>query len=205
MVVDLIAYIITLAAIPLLVIKLEKPFRIAAIAVGFLASIFLIFSASWFAGAVNAAIALAHTYKFYYSLQKNYIFKVLRVQENNEFLTEFLNYYKKEIFHYSPYYIKTADSMFFLLLDHVQVIGVFVVKDKGDGILLIQLDFVVPGYRNFSVGKFLFEDNIKYFTGMGYKNLQTVCLNETHADYLNNMGFKECYIEGEKMFVKELI
>ncbi|HBX50308.1 MAG: hypothetical protein A2275_09205 [Bacteroidetes bacterium RIFOXYA12_FULL_35_11] len=132
-------------------------------------------------------------------------YNILQVRSNNEYLNTFIEYYKREIYHYSPFYKRNIESSCFLILNNIDVIGVFIVSVQNKKTLYINLDFVIPQYRDFSVGKYIYIENVQYFYNLGYEKILTVCLNETHKNYLIQMGFSEQEINGEKMFVKNLV
>jgi len=53
----------------------------------------------------------------------------------------------------------------------------------------IDLDFVIPDYRYFKIGTFLFEKNIDYFSEQGITTLVTAAGKSDHSDYLEKIGF----------------
>jgi hypothetical protein len=126
------------------------------------------------------------------------------VRGSNEYLGAFIEYYKRDIYHFSPFYKRNSDSTCFLILNKIEVVGVFIVTVQDKKTLYIDLDFVIAGYRDYSVGKFLFIEKIKYFKDLGYESIHTVCLNEVHKEYLLQMGFTERDINGERIYVKDV-
>lgn len=138
------------------------------------------------------------------SLVSDNLFSILQVRGSNEYLGAFIEYYKRDIYHFSPYYKRNPDSTCFLILNKIEVVGVFIVTVQDKKTLYIALDFVISRYRDLSVGKFLFIENIKYFKDLGYESIHTVCLNETHKSYLLKMGFDERNINGEQLYVKDI-
>ena len=53
----------------------------------------------------------------------------------------------------------------------------------------VKLDFVIPGYRDFGVGKFLFDENAAWFRERGIRRLVSDP-GARHAEYLERMGFR---------------
>lgn len=138
-------------------------------------------------------------------LASDNLFSILQVRGSNEYLGAFIEYYKKEIYHFSPYYKRNPESTCFLILNKIEVAGVFIVTVQDKKTLYIDLDFVISRYRDLTVGKYLFIENIKYFKDLGYESIRTVCLNETHKTYLLKMGFIESDINGERLYVKDIV
>ncbi|MBK9210700.1 MAG: hypothetical protein IPL71_21425 [Anaerolineales bacterium] len=67
--------------------------------------------------------------------------------------------------------------------------GLLIVRPKGDQADVF-LDFVIPGYRDFRAGKFLFEESADYFQSQGIKRLVSEPGNPRHESYLRRMGFQ---------------
>lgn len=155
-------------------------------------------------GIVGAGIFSASLYKLKQSLAVNESFNILQIRGNNEYLNAFIEYYKREIYHYSPFFKRNADSTSFLILNNLEIVGVLIVTILDKKILYVNLDFVIPKYRNNRVGQYLFVDNLAYFSEMGYEKIVTVCLNPTHKVYLLSLGFTEQEENGELVFVKNI-
>jgi N-acetylglutamate synthase-like GNAT family acetyltransferase len=59
----------------------------------------------------------------------------------------------------------------------------------------IKLDYVIPGYRDFKTGKYVFN---KLFSETGIKKIFAYSNNKMHINYLKKMGFeKSTSSEGE--------
>lgn len=156
------------------------------------------------AGIFCFGIIAANIYILSKMMNKNELYSILQVRGSNEYLGAFIEYYKREIYYFSPFYKRNPDSTCFLILNNIEVVGILIVTVQDKKTLYIDLDFVIAEYRNNSVGKFLFFDNIGYFKDLGYDKIITVCLNEIHKKYLIKMGFTECEIKGERLFMKAL-
>ena len=74
-------------------------------------------------------------------------------------------------------------------------VGISFGKDEGENLELI-LDYTIPQYRDFSVGKYLFSMLAKG----GYKTVSYTGPVENHMDYLNATGFRK---QGD-IYVKDL-
>ena len=68
-------------------------------------------------------------------------------------------------------------------------VGVLIVKPEGDAATIF-LDFVIPGYRDFRAGKFLFEQSSDFFRQKGIMRLLSDPGNPRHETYLKRMGFR---------------
>jgi len=146
--------------------------------------------------AMNGFIVLINIYylsKIYRDVE---YFKLLKVSANSDYLEAFLNFYSVQIKKFQPDFFNEArnsDLNLFVLRDMVPA-GLLMGKIEHNGKLAVQLDFVVPKYRDFKIGTFLFEDNGTYFREKGIREVISKPGSEKHNKYLREMGFK--LIEG---------
>jgi N-acetylglutamate synthase-like GNAT family acetyltransferase len=94
---------------------------------------------------------------------------------------------------------KDADLKLYILRN-MEIAGVFLAKKNDQGDAEILLDYAVPRYRDFQLGRYLFEDNKAVFARMGVKRLIASSSSDSHTKYLKKMGFE---VSGDK-FVKQL-
>jgi hypothetical protein len=58
------------------------------------------------------------------------------------------------------------------------------------GQLIVDLDFVIPQYRDFKIGRYLFRDHKDLFLDHGIRRIRSEPGNEKHVKYLQEMGFR---------------
>ncbi len=80
---------------------------------------------------------------------------------------------------------KKADRVFVVSCDGKPV-GITMGESEGDNLRLV-LDYTIPQYRDFTVGKYLFSRLPEY----GFKTVTYQGSVENHAAYLKNTGFVE--------------
>lgn len=159
-------------------------------------------------GLMNLGIAFINIYylvKIYnYSAKKEY-FKILSIERDSEYLKHFLDFYKEGIEKYAdPHKLKaTTYEVSFYILRNMVPAGVFLgSKHDDENTLKVELDFVIPEYRDFKVGSFVYEDSKDQFLDKGYNRLISYSSNGEHIDYLRKMGFEEKEENGSKYFEK---
>lgn len=122
--------------------------------------------------------------------QRDY-FHLMEVRADSIYLRHFLEFYRKDILEFVPTYLfkpKSGQLVVFILRNMVPA-GVLIVKPEG-GAGQIFLDFVIPGYRDFRAGKFLFEKSADFFSQKGIRRLVSEPGNPKHESYLKRMGFR---------------
>lgn len=152
---------------------------------------------------LNASVNSFFLYRIY---SKKEYFKLLEVRNNNLYLVNFLEFYRKEINQFFPFftYKPEINTLSLLVLRNMHVAGVFLGRKLDDETLMMSLDFAIPEYRDFKMGRYLYGKQADFFKKMGYKRIFTISLNHTHEKYLKKMGFVEDHSRGERLFLKKL-
>lgn len=140
---------------------------------------------------VNFIIALINVYFLYEMFTAKEYFKILEVSPQSDYLRHFLKFYDAEIKKFLPNFQYTPDMapvVFFILRDMVPA-ALIVAHQQDEKTLLLDLDFVIPGYRDFKVGKFIFSENPTVFTEKGFQKIISSPGNKEHTHYLKRIGF----------------
>ncbi len=152
----------------------------------------------WMIGAypvaiVNFFIALINIYYLRKMLGKTAsYFSVMEMDADDAYVKKFLDFYWKDIQKFMPE-LKPRQldgDECWLLLKDMKVAGIFMGGHNGDNTLEIHLDYLLPEYRDFKVGKFLYENKKDLFLKKSYKRLIAQPGNKKHNKYLKKMGFK---------------
>jgi hypothetical protein len=151
--------------------------------------------------AVNAFIVLVNIYYLAGIYTSKEYFKLLHISIPDEYLTHFLEFYNDEIKDFQPgfsYQPKKNDIILMVLRDMVPA-GILV--GSGDTSkneqFIVDLDFVIPQYRDFKIGRYLFRDKKDFFINRGFKTIIAEPGNDKHNKYLQEMGFRR---DGERYF-----
>ncbi len=141
--------------------------------------------------AVNAVIIIVNLYFLYRIFSSKEYFKLLEVNSGSAYLHYFLNFYKAEIEKFIPdYRFAPSDKqlIIFVLRDMVPA-GLFIGQRNEQGEFRIFLDFVIPTYRDFKIGNYLYYQS-GFFQQHGIHKLKSTPHNNAHANYLKRMGFQ---------------
>jgi ribosomal protein S18 acetylase RimI-like enzyme len=143
---------------------------------------------------LNGYIALIDVYYLYKMYKTKELFQMVSVQDNkHKYLIMFLDFYWDDIKKYFPGFsrktIEEAES-FFLLRD-LRPVGLFIYKKISDKEIMIELDYVIPDYRDMKSGEYLYNTEVKYLKKEGYEKLITKTEIEVHKKYLEHLGFKK--------------
>ena len=157
---------------------------------------------------VNVVVIGVHLY-FLRKLtrRQDEVFSVLKVYAESRYLAYFLEFYADEISRFQPefsYEPATDHRAYFLLRDHTPA-GLVIARPCHDDSLQIELDFVIPEYRDFKLGEFLYSGNSGLFADVDCAQAWSPPGNADHVRYLERVGFQlTTGSEGEARYVINL-
>ena len=156
---------------------------------------------AWPVALMNAFIVFVNIYYLVKIYRDDQYFQLLRSTEESSYLDKFLEFYRDHIKTYQPEFSfeKSYNYVVFVLSDMVPA-GLVIGNLNDDGTLEMDLDFVIPSYRDFKIGRFLFEKNREELKQDGIQKIVTPIGNEDHNSYLEKVGFNRI----NSHFVKEL-
>jgi len=168
--------------------------------------IYAVFIKAYPVAFLNGFIVLTCIYYFIRMHMEREYFKIIEVNHTNNYLRTFLEINRKEIRKTFPNFIHNTPSrgIGFFVLRNLNVASVLLGTETEPGTLFIDLDFVVPEYRDFKLGRYIFIDNQSLFLENGYQKICSIPQSSSFNRYLIKMGFREEIKEGEKMFIKQL-
>jgi hypothetical protein len=145
---------------------------------------------------VNAIAAAIHLWYLRKLIRrKDEVFRILHVFPESRYLLDFLEFYRDEIrallqrdFEYRP---DPGQVTAFILRDMVPA-GLFVGETVDDGTFRVHLDFVIPQYRDFKIGKFVYSADSDLLSGSEPTCVWAEAATRDHARYFRRMGFAEC-------------
>lgn len=137
---------------------------------------------------------------------KKELFETLEIRKDNKYLVRFLKSHDKEIQKFFPGFTYKPDinTISFFVLRNTNVAGIFLAHQGEDGCLRVGLDYVVPEYRDYKNGKFIYNSLKDDFIKTGYTKIIAPGMSPKHIGYLKRFGFvytnDDLY---EKSLVKE--
>ena len=144
-------------------------------------------------GILNGFIVSVDIYYLWRIYTKKELFDTLEVREDNRYLLKFLDFHAQEINKFFPgfKYKPEMNTLSFFILRNMAVAGVFLAHKEGDDCLKVGLDFVIPEYRDFKNGKFIYHRLRQFFKESGIKRVIAEARHKAQRKYLKKLGFKE--------------
>jgi hypothetical protein len=155
-------------------------------------------------GFLNAFIALVDIYYLYSIYSKKEVFEILEVRADNRYLLRFLQFHEKDIQHFFPgfTYQPELNTVSFFVLRNMAVAGVFLAHRKEDHCLSVGLDFVLPEFRDFKNGKYIYLRLRNRFINDGFTKVIAEGRSEKYSKYLSKLGFEK---NPEGLYEKSLV
>lgn len=146
----------------------------------------------WPMVAMNAVIAVLDAYhlvRLLRSRDDEATYEVVRVRPDDEYLAHVLASHATDIDKHNPGWVaEPADRSAFLVVRETETVGVVLVRDEGEGEGRVELDYVLPRFRDFSVGKFVYRHGGR-LTGQGLERLVADTRMPDQDHYFPRVGF----------------
>jgi hypothetical protein len=140
---------------------------------------------------MNSFIVLINIYFLYQIFTSPEYFKLLKLIPGSRYLNYYIDFYKQDILKTQPNFVFEPNDQtlaVFILRDMVPA-GILMGQLQEDGTLNIQLDYVTANYRDFKIGKFLYNNNEAFFKNVGVSRFVSQAAEPIHNKYLERMGF----------------
>jgi hypothetical protein len=134
-------------------------------------------------------------------------FDLIEINGSEPLVHKFLEFYKEDIHNYFPNYVHEVaeGNICFMVLRDLVFANIFIATPAQDGTAVIKINYTVPRYRDFKVGKFIFMREKKYLLSKGLRHLwYEQVSNKHHEFFLQTMGFKKIVGAQHAHYVKDL-
>ena len=141
--------------------------------------------------AVLLAINIYFLFKIYRRQEK---FDLIEFKSDAALITKFLSFYQKDIEAYFPGFAigERENEIRFAVLRDIVVANLFVATVNANGDAFVKINYTVPKYRDYKVGRFLFDEGKEFLHNKGIKRIiYTQVTNKQHEKFLKVIGFKK--------------
>lgn len=132
-------------------------------------------------------------------------FEMVAVTAQDELVKKFVSFYHTDINQYFPHFSfeSVGNKIGFVVLRDLSIANFFMAQLKGDGTAVVEINYTVARYRDYQVGRFIFEREKEYLLQRGIRKIVYHDIaNKNHRKFLEVMGFKQENIDGKTLFVK---
>lgn len=156
----------------------------------------------------NSILLLINVFYLVRIYRSNENFDLLAFKAGDELINKFLIFHQADIKAYFPDYDlldKTNDINFVVLRDMV-IANIFAASLMADGTAIVKINYTTPKYRDYKIGKFLFQKEKQFLLTHGIRRLvYTHVFNKKHEAYLLKMGFEKELLNEQVYFHKNII
>jgi hypothetical protein len=136
-------------------------------------------------------------------------FKYVSIEPTDKIVEHFIEFYKNDIEQYFPSFKaieNNSNQISFVVLRDAAIASIFAANVDAEGNATIKIDYTIPQYRDYKVGKFIFEKEKTYLINNQVKKVvyETVS-NKKHLNFIQVMGFSQEFLNGSKCWTKSLV
>lgn len=155
----------------------------------------------------NGILLLINILQLIKIYRRNENFDLLEFNYEDKLILKFISFHQRDIKNYFPEFEtseQTGDVNFVVLRDMV-IANIFVATVLNDGTALVKLNYTIPKYRDYKIGKFLFQKEKQLLLSRGINRLvYAKVFNRQHEKYLIRMGFEKELLEGQVYYHKDI-
>jgi hypothetical protein len=155
----------------------------------------------------NTLLLGINAYALFKIYRRTEDFDLLEFHPDSNIVAKFLRFYADEIRTYFPAFRleQPANAVRFMVLRDMAIANVFVAELQGDGSAIVRINYTVARFRDYKVGRFIFEKEYRYLLSKGINKLvYTEVINKEHREYLHRMRFQSEELGGQTCMVKYL-
>lgn len=144
-------------------------------------------------GILNGIIVLVDVYYLLQVYTKKEEFEILEISADSKYLPRFLEFHRQRIETYCPGYSfkPNENTVSFFILRNMSIAGLFLAHRTNGSVLNVELDYVLPEYKDFKNGKYVYFTLRAKFIEAGYTSVRAEGNNQKYFKYLKKLGFEE--------------
>jgi hypothetical protein len=119
-------------------------------------------------------------------------FSLLEVRPDSRYLDEFLQFHQEDILLHQPDWngeVQDSDIVVLVLRDMQPAMAIVGTVENDE--MELKLDYAIPRFRDYRMGRFLYDSNAEFFTDMNLTTITATARTQAHIRYLKKMGFTE--------------
>jgi hypothetical protein len=154
--------------------------------------------------AVLLAINIYFLFKIYRRQEK---FDLVEFKKDAAIIPKFLSFYQKDIAAYFPAFEMENKEGYikFVILRDIVIANIFVARIDANGDAIVKINYTVPKYRDYKVGRFLFDEGKAFLNEKGIKRIiYNTAIHPKHEKFLQVIGFGKKIVENKSFYIKNI-
>jgi hypothetical protein len=142
----------------------------------------------------NVILLLINAFQLAKAYKAKEAFDLYEFTPGEKIIDKFLQFYDKDIHHYFPGFSlnNSENNIHFIVLRDMAIANIFVAQLTSDGTANVKINYTIPKFRDYKVGRFILDKEKQYLTSKGIKQIMyTSVANKSHLGFLKKMGFTD--------------
>lgn len=155
----------------------------------------------------NGILLLINVFYLIKIYRSNENFDLLAFRAGDEMISKFLAFHQADVKAYFPDYdlMDNENDINFVVLRDMVIANIFAASLLKDGTALVKINYTTPKYRDYKIGKFLFQKEKQFLLDHGIHRLvYTHVYNKKHEAYLVKMGFRKELVNDQTYYYKDI-
>lgn len=155
----------------------------------------------------NSALLAINIYFLFKIYRRQEKFDLVEFKNDAALIPKFLSFYQKDINTYFPDFVMATgeNEIRFVVLRDIVIANLFVATVNNEGDAFVKINYTVPKYRDYKVGRFLFEEGTDFLQRKGIRRLIYLQVhNKQHEKFLKVMKFKKEPFGDGYCFIKNI-
>lgn len=134
-------------------------------------------------------------------------FDLVEFNKDAVLVPKFLDFYRQDIQAYFPDFIleESPGDIQFVVLRDIVVANIFVAAVDGNGHAYVKINYTVPKYRDYKVGRFLFDEGKSFLAEKGIKTIiYNTAIHPGHEKFIRVMGFRKETVDNKSCYIKNI-
>jgi hypothetical protein len=156
----------------------------------------------------NSILLILNIYSLIRIYNRSELFDKLEFNGDEKLAHKFIEFYRTDIKNYFPAFRENSimGNLNFVVTRNVNIANMFSADLSADGDAYVQLNYTVEKYRDYKVGRYIFEEEKKYLLDKGVRRIiYDIPVNKDHSRFLQVMGFSSEVINNRTFFTKSLV
>lgn len=157
----------------------------------------------------NGLLLVINIYQFIKLQQSKEQFQYVSVEQQDKIVEKFISFYQKDIQDFFPkfQYLPTLQQQIsFVVLRDATIANLFMATIDTNGCATVRINYTVPQYRDYKVGKFIFDKEKNFLVANSIKKVVYESVeNKNHLNFIRVMGFSLEQINDKQYWTKSLV
>lgn len=157
----------------------------------------------------NGILLCINIFQLFKLQQSKEQFQYVSIEQGDRIVEKFLEFYNKDVKTFFPefqYQPTLQQQISFVVLRDSVIANLFIAVIDSVGNATVKINYTVPQYRDYKVGKFIFEKEKSYLISNNIKKVvYEKVTNKQHLHFLQVMGFEKEIINTTLYWTKSLV